>query len=65
MAAVEENFLETLIKRPWPWWRYIDEIFMIWQHGEDELKMLLEKLKNLNLPVNILVKKLSSCTSYC
>ena len=48
MAAVEENFLETLIKMPWPWWRWIDEIFMIWQHRQDELKILLEKLKNLN-----------------
>ena len=23
---------------PLVWWRYIDEIFMLWQHGEKELK---------------------------
>ena len=48
MAALEEDFLETLIKKPWLWWRYIDDIFMIWQHGEDELKTFLEKLNNFH-----------------
>ena len=48
MAALEEDFLETLIKKPWLWWRYIDDIFMIWQPGEDELKTFLEKLNNFH-----------------
>ena len=42
------RFLEALIKKPWLWWKYIDDIFMIWQHGEDELKILLEKLNNFH-----------------
>ena len=29
-AALKDDFLETLIKKPWLWWRYIDDIFMIW-----------------------------------
>ena len=48
MAALEEDFLETLIKKPWLWWRYIDDIFMIWQHGEDELKIFLKKLNDFH-----------------
>ena len=48
MAAVEDNFQETLIKKPWLWWRYIDDISMIWQHGEDELKIFLDKLNNFH-----------------
>ena len=43
MAALEED-LETLIKKPQLWCRYIDDIFMIWQHGEDELKLFLKNL---------------------
>ena len=35
-------------KKTWLWWRYIDNIFMIWQHGEDELKIFLEKLNNFH-----------------
>ena len=47
MAALEEDFLKTLIKKkPWLWWRHIDDIFMIRQQGEDELKTFLEKLNN-------------------
>ena len=46
MAALEEDFLETLIKKPWLWWRYIDDIFMIFQHEEDELKIFLEKINS-------------------
>ena len=48
MAALQEDFLETLIKTPWLWWRYIDDIFMIWQHGEDELKIVVEKLNSFH-----------------
>ena len=48
MAALEEDFLETIIKKPWLWWRYIDDIFMIWQHGEEELKLFLEKLNSFH-----------------
>ena len=48
MAALEEDFLETIIKKPWLCWRYIDDIFMIWQHVEDELKIFLKKLNNFH-----------------
>ena len=43
MAALEEEISESLIKNPWLWWRYIDDIVMIWHHGENELKQLIEK----------------------
>ena len=29
MVALEEEILESLIKKRWLWWRYIDDIFMI------------------------------------
>ena len=46
MAALEESFLENT--KPWLWRRYIDDIFMIWQHGTDELKIFLDKLNNFH-----------------
>ena len=36
MSALEEKILE--------WWRYIDDIFFIWEHGEDALNLFLEHL---------------------
>ena len=41
MAALEEEILESLIKKPWLWWRYIDDILMIY---ENELKQFIDKL---------------------
>ena len=44
MAALEEEILESLIKNSWLWWRYMDDIFIIWHHGENELKQFVDKL---------------------
>ena len=30
--------------KPLVWWHYIDDIFMVWEHGEEELKKFLETL---------------------
>ena len=48
MPALKEDFIETLIKKSRLWWGYIDDIFMIWQHGKDELKIFLEKHNNFH-----------------
>ena len=46
IEILKEDFLKILIKKSWVWWRYINDIFMIWQHGEDEMKMFSEKFNN-------------------
>ena len=38
MGDLEEKFLKDCDKKPLAWWRSIDDIFMLWQHGEKELK---------------------------
>ena len=35
MADLEEKLLEIFEKNPMIWWRYIDDIFFIWEHGEE------------------------------
>ena len=30
--------------KPLVWWRYIDDIFILWEHGEEEFKEFLEAL---------------------
>ena len=37
MDELERGFLENYHLQPLVWWRYIDDIFMLWQHGEKEL----------------------------
>ena len=38
LAALEEKLLADAQDKPWVWWRYIDDIFLIWQHGEEKLR---------------------------
>ena len=34
--------------KPYVWWRYLDDIFMIWTGNEDELREFIEYLNNLH-----------------
>ena len=38
--------MNYFVEKPLVWWRYIDDIFMIWQHGEDKLKKFLKILNS-------------------
>ena len=38
MADLEETILEDIELQSRLWRRYIDDIFSIWEHGEDSLK---------------------------
>ena len=38
MGYLEDKILNSLVERALVWWRYIDDMFMIWQHGEETLK---------------------------
>ena len=46
MDEVETKFLKTQELQPLVWFRYIDDIFFIWNHSEDELNKFLENLSN-------------------
>ena len=37
MRKLETEMLENSILKPMVWYRYIDDIFFIWEHGEDTL----------------------------
>ena len=45
MGEFEEKGINTFHLKPWVWWRYIDDVFMIWEHGEESLK---ESFSHLN-----------------
>ena len=44
MDKFETDFLKPKELQPFVWWRYIDNIFSNWTHGEVELKKFMEKL---------------------
>ena len=51
--AVLEEFLDTITHKPKIWKRFIDDIFMIWSHGETAFKNPLDKLNKFH-PISFL-----------
>ena len=44
MGDLEERILQDCSFKPLVWWRYIGDIFLLWQHGEEKLKEFLDTL---------------------
>ena len=59
----EERFFTHCDIYSFSWWGYIDDIFMLWQRGERELKKFLEILNSyhqtIKFTVNYSIKKVS------
>ena len=48
MAHLEGQILESMDLRPNVWWRFIDDIFLLWSHGEEQLKEFVELINNMH-----------------
>ena len=46
ISEFETSFIESQQSKPLEWFRYIDNIFFILKHGEDKIKMFLERLNS-------------------
>ena len=44
MAELEEEILWEVELKPYLWWWYMDNIFFIWEHGEEKLKEVIDVL---------------------
>ena len=44
MAGLEQKILNAFEEKPMIWWRYTDDIFFIWERGEESLEKFLSKL---------------------
>ena len=44
MAELEEEILREVELKPYLWWWFIDDIFFIWEHGEEKLKKFIDVL---------------------
>ena len=48
---IETAFLETQELQPLVWFRYMDDIFFIWTHGEQELQAFLRSLNEFHTDI--------------
>ena len=51
LGDLEQRFFSDCDISPLAWWRYIDDIFMLWQHGENEPKKFLEILNSYHATI--------------
>ena len=48
MAELEEKILEIVDNKLNLWWRYIDDIFFIWEHGEEKFRDFVQTLSEIH-----------------
>ena len=48
LGKFESEALDGYPLKPWVWWRYIDDIFLIWQYGEEALDAFILFLNSIN-----------------
>ena len=47
-ADLEEKMLEIFEKKTMIWWSYIDDIFFIWEHGKESLRVFIDQVNLIN-----------------
>ena len=52
MDRFETKALEKYPLKPLIWKRFIDDIFLIWTHGEDSLRYFIKYLNKLHPPLS-------------
>ena len=53
MDQVESEFLKTQTHQPLVWFRYKDDIFFIWTHGQDKLEQFLVYLNKFHPSIKL------------
>ena len=48
MGRLESRILAEAERKPDVWWRYIDDVFAIWTHGESHLKEFLQQINQVH-----------------
>ena len=64
LGEFEDTALEGYGLKPWVWWRYIDDIFTIWEHGEEEFLKFMEYLNSLDPNIKFTFKYSRECIEF-
>ena len=48
MAELKEEIPRKAEFKPYLWWRYIDDIFFLWEHGEEKLKSFIDNINKIH-----------------
>ena len=64
MGEFEEKALNGADLKPWLRWRYIDDVFLVWEHGEDSLLDFINYLNSLHPTLKFTYKYSRECIEF-
>ena len=64
MNDFEEKHVYSHRLQPAAWYRYIDDIFCLWQHGEDELEKFTTHLNSVHETIKFTIEKSRTSVSF-
>jgi hypothetical protein len=64
MSSFEEKFVYTYEPKPSIWLRYIDDIFLIWEHGQESLDIFLSHLNNCHNTIKFTAEQSPSAVNF-
>ena len=64
LTKFETDALSHAPHQPHTWWRFIDDIFMIWTHTEDELRTFITYLNNIHPTIKFTSSHSATSTSF-
>ena len=56
MGKLENKIFQTVDKTPTVWWRYIDDIFVVWPHDEECLEQFIHTINNAHSTIKFTAK---------
>ena len=56
MEKFEETATASALLRPKYWLRYVDNTFVVWSHGEDELERFLSQINNVHPWIQFMIE---------
>ena len=53
MAEMDEKSFEKVDNKPYLWWKYMDDIFFIWEHGKEKLRNFIKTLNEIHPTIKL------------
>ena len=64
MAELEEEILRKAEFKPYLWWRYIDDIFFLWELGEEKLKSFIDNINKMHPTIKFVADWSKTSTNF-
>jgi hypothetical protein len=57
MEDFEQHTVNTFPKKPSCWYRYVDDTFVFWPHGMEELEKFQQHLNNIHMNIKFTMER--------